>query len=739
MTGSVGVTKKTVKIVDNTNSKYSVETEQDVYVVNTTDETLTLQTGTESAGVDLTGSISIGTASSANTTIGANNSGNTTVISSPTITIGTTDSSVSLGTLGGADTIIGANNSGNTATVASPTITIGNSSSTGSAINIGTSGTSTMVIGAATSNNSTTIASPTVLMTTASNTVKIGGNTGRVEIGYYEGCSTYIGNPFNGNTTTIASQQTMLGGGADCSVLIGAKASNNSTSILASTITLGDTQGGRTISIGSPSVEETAPNTIYVGGKTSVVNIGRTDSTNPVSELNIDSRNITIGSNQVTSGTDNQNSVIDIYGDSITADSKGDVSLTASDDFSVRVGDTATIDSVYGANSRTVYALTMDKAYTTHGTHTYHHGDIVLAAGAVQMNNLNNTEMYNKTSARLLLAGDYYSQSTANAYLESVNSLVLKGNSGSLKNSDALDFSGSYIDIKSNEINTSINTYAGVKSSEISHTSTSISSKVTAFTGANVEVTTTAYGHTVTTYVNEGNTVGVSNAASNDDSYLYSANEINQVAKGKILISSSATATSAFVETPEGTGARSYLILENDSVRLGYVNSSNVGVARGGYGVPDVNVAVGAKLYSSSGFYSDSGYAPFTGVHMFSIAENEDIQVGDAVVLLNKLAYKSSSANSKSCVGIAISVNSGIVEVAAVGDTECGQLKGFKVCNENGDITAGDLLVTSSRPGYLMRQADDIIRSYTVGKVALDVEFDQDGLALDIYGFVYCG
>jgi cell shape-determining protein MreC len=94
---------------------------------------------------------------------------------------------------------------------------------------------------------------------------------------------------------------------------------------------------------------------------------------------------------------------------------------------------------------------------------------------------------------------------------------------------------------------------------------------------------------------------------------------------------------------------------------------------------------------------------------------------------------------SKICVGLAISINNNKVEVAAVGDTECGDLKGFKVCDENGSITAGDLLVTSSRPGYLMKQSDDIVRSITIGKSVVDVQFDQSGLATDIYGFIYCG
>jgi hypothetical protein len=89
---------------------------------------------------------------------------------------------------------------------------------------------------------------------------------------------------------------------------------------------------------------------------------------------------------------------------------------------------------------------------------------------------------------------------------------------------------------------------------------------------------------------------------------------------------------------------------------------------------------------------------------------------------------------------------SSVWKVASVGDSRqprsddgSDYLKGFKVCNENGDIVTGDLLCTSSTPGYLMKQGDDIIKSYTVGKSMEDVVFDGEGKAVDIYGYIYCG
>lgn len=66
---------------------------------------------------------------------------------------------------------------------------------------------------------------------------------------------------------------------------------------------------------------------------------------------------------------------------------------------------------------------------------------------------------------------------------------------------------------------------------------------------------------------------------------------------------------------------------------------------------------------------------------------------------------------------IADNYNYGIMN--AVGE---GQVN---VCGENGDIAAGDLIVTSSMPGKGMKQADDIIRSYTVAKARQAATFSS--------------
>lgn len=61
------------------------------------------------------------------------------------------------------------------------------------------------------------------------------------------------------------------------------------------------------------------------------------------------------------------------------------------------------------------------------------------------------------------------------------------------------------------------------------------------------------------------------------------------------------------------------------------------------------------------------------------------------------------------------------------------------VCNENGNIVAGDLIVTSSKPGIGMKQSDDIVRNITVAKARESVDF-VDGNETKLVACIYlCG
>jgi hypothetical protein len=61
---------------------------------------------------------------------------------------------------------------------------------------------------------------------------------------------------------------------------------------------------------------------------------------------------------------------------------------------------------------------------------------------------------------------------------------------------------------------------------------------------------------------------------------------------------------------------------------------------------------------------------------------------------------------------------------------------GIWVCNQNGNISNGDLIVSSDIPGIGMKQDDDIIRNYTVCKSTCDAEF-KDGVDRAFIGCIY--
>ena len=54
---------------------------------------------------------------------------------------------------------------------------------------------------------------------------------------------------------------------------------------------------------------------------------------------------------------------------------------------------------------------------------------------------------------------------------------------------------------------------------------------------------------------------------------------------------------------------------------------------------------------------------------------------------------------------------------------------GIWVCNQNGSLRNGDLIVCSALSGYGMKQQDDIVRSYTVAKITCDCDFDLENVS----------
>jgi hypothetical protein len=203
---------------------------------------------------------------------------------------------------------------------------------------------------------------------------------------------------------------------------------------------------------------------------------------------------------------------------------------------------------------------------------------------------------------------------------------------------------------------------------------------------------------------------------------------------------------SSVLSVPYNNFAGGYDLIVNPLGNIIDQNSTGTG---GGEGLP--TLCIGADT------------AGFTGVHRY-YSDATDLTLGASVeITSDRKVTLSTNPSSSLVIGIVgyiadlsseqsnailcdsfgtkiASANSPyLVHVLSVGDTTKGEVRGFNVCNENGDVQPGDLLVTSSTPGYLMKQDDDIIRSKTVGKAMEAVTFDGNGQATGVYGFIYCG
>lgn len=188
-------------------------------------------------------------------------------------------------------------------------------------------------------------------------------------------------------------------------------------------------------------------------------------------------------------------------------------------------------------------------------------------------------------------------------------------------------------------------------------------------------------------------------------------------------------------------------------------------------------VAPGAySFYSPAGggqIKITDGTAPFTGIHEALIDKTEEFQVGDILVDkevfykldISNCLFKSTKSTEVNEVAIGVfNTSSPIVEmspsilwesytyekqteqatrelvglrlkpeydldelnsqykVVSVNALGEGQIN---VCGENGNIKAGDLIVTSSIAGKGMKQSDDLVRSCTVAKARESVTFSN--------------
>jgi len=165
------------------------------------------------------------------------------------------------------------------------------------------------------------------------------------------------------------------------------------------------------------------------------------------------------------------------------------------------------------------------------------------------------------------------------------------------------------------------------------------------------------------------------------------------------------------------------------------------------------------SIYSPTGkgkHYIVDGAGPFTGFHDGLTLDTPaigDICVDYAVLEKESISsvvveYKTSTLPlQKGVIGVCSELyesppvgweeelpeNMKVVHVNALGEGL------INVCGEAGDIALGDLIVTSSTPGKGMKQADDIVRSYTVAKAREAVTFTTPEEVKQVACIYLCG
>ena len=109
----------------------------------------------------------------------------------------------------------------------------------------------------------------------------------------------------------------------------------------------------------------------------------------------------------------------------------------------------------------------------------------------------------------------------------------------------------------------------------------------------------------------------------------------------------------------------------------------------------------------------------------------------------------SSTANDKAVVGVFYAVpNKEYTPIALVGADDSGLIAismlslgegHVNVCGLGGNLEPGDLITSSSIPGKGMKQADDVVRNYTVGKARESVTFDYPEQVKQVACIYMCG
>lgn len=263
------------------------------------------------------------------------------------------------------------------------------------------------------------------------------------------------------------------------------------------------------------------------------------------------------------------------------------------------------------------------------------------------------------------------------------------------------------------------------------------------------------------------------------------ANTTDATASGMLSVGGSNTyAGFAVVGATADSGAGTAGGAFGNATSTGYTSWRSYGLigqaSQAGTFYNGISGTTGLIANATYAFYSVSGgYGPFTGEHDALLPKGTTIAEGDIVYdtgfvvakdLINVITQVNvtNQPNENGVVGIfhqysankeyptalteqIIDPNTGlqksvikpeylplleqndIIIMASIGEGM------INVCGENGDIAVGDLIVSSSTPGKGMKQADNIVRSTTVGKARQAATFSSPTDIQQIACIYMCG
>ena len=259
-----------------------------------------------------------------------------------------------------------------------------------------------------------------------------------------------------------------------------------------------------------------------------------------------------------------------------------------------------------------------------------------------------------------------------------------------------------------------------------------------------------------------------------------------------LIVANTNTSGSAFAAGTRSTNSDKWAIVAGSGANSSFTTFSNVaGICDGdkaglfadisGYSgsTPSFNSQIWLGYGTAAAYLWAGSYQPFTGSHdglydnTVSLPDLGDILVDTSVVTkkdinntLTKVA-RSSSPNQKTVIGVYSGYKDASKPIAGLSEPVSLESGGttmqteaqyqsllddydpisinalgeglINVCNEGGDIAAGDLIVTSTMAGKGMKQSDDIVRSMTVAKARESATFSSDTEIKQIACIYLCG